>query len=288
MQQPVPDSATHRPVPHTAFVLGGGGVLGASQVGMLRALVEAGVQPDHVLGTSVGAVNGALFSADPTLRAVHRMARIWGSLSRDGIFAGSVVNRAVSMARSGTHLHPVGPLRRMLEDNLPVARIEELPVSFQCVAASIERAGAHWFSEGPLIDAVVASCAVPGLLPPARVHGEHFFDGGLVDSIPIGRAIKLGARVIYVLHVGRVERRLRPPRWPWEVGLVAFEIARRHHFVEAMANVPEDRQVCVLPSGRRDTPLVTLRYADTRQVSRRIDAAYVASRAVLAEAVGPS
>src|ERR1017187_1776086 len=100
----------------------------------------------------------------------------------------------------------------------------------------VGRAG--WWSSGPLVPAVLASCAVPGLLPPVEVDGEHYFDGGLVHSIPVGRAVALGASVVYVLHVGRIERPLEVPRRPWEVGLVAFEIARRHRFHEEMSALP--------------------------------------------------
>lgn len=267
--------------PSTAFVLGGGGLLGASQVGMLRALLEDGIRPDIVLGTSVGAVNGVFVAANPGLEAVERLAELWASLSRSGVFAGSLFSRAALLARHGTHLHRAEPLHALLRANLPVSRIEELSVPFQCVAASIERAGAHWFTSGPITDAVAASCAVPGLLPPAAVDGEHFFDGGLVDSIPVGRAMQLGAREIYVLHVGRVERPLRVPRWPWEVGLVAFEIARRHRFVEAMSTLSDMHRVQVLPVGDPRTPLVRVRYGDTRRVGERIEAAYVASRGFL-------
>jgi NTE family protein len=270
--------------PRTAFVLGGGGLLGASQVGMLRALFEDGIRPDVVLGTSVGAVNGVFVAADPGLEAVERLTQLWASLSRSGVFAGSLFSRAASLARHGTHLHRAEPLHALLQANLPVKRIEELAVAFQCVAASIERAGAHWFTSGPITDAVVASCAVPGLLPPATVGDEHFFDGGLVDSIPVGRAMQLGAREIYVLHVGRVERALRVPRWPWEVGLVAFEIARRHRFVEAISTLAEGRRVHVLPVGDLHNPLVRVRYGDTRRVGERIDAAYAASRQFLEQA----
>jgi NTE family protein len=262
----------------TAFVLGGGGVLGATQVGMLRALFEAGVEPQLVLGASVGAVNGAFVAADPSRDAVEQLADVWISLSRHGVFAGSLVTQAITMARHRTYLHSVAPLRALLHERLPVERIEELAIPYQCVAASIERASARWFSRGPLVDAVLASCAVPGLLPPARIGAEHFYDGGLVDSVPVGRAIQLGAREIYVLHVGRLERPLRAPRWPWEVGLIAFELARRHRFVEAMATVPEGCHVHLLPSGSQETPLINLRYAAGRDVPDRISAAYEATR----------
>jgi NTE family protein len=266
-----------------AFVLGGGGILGATQVGMLRALIEAGIRPDVVVGTSVGAVNGALVAFDPSPSAIETLTRLWTSMSRSEVFSGNLMARARTLAQHGTHLHPSAPLRRMLSDSLP-ERFDQLPVRFECVASSIERASAHWFTSGPLVDAVLASCAVPGLLPPVRVGDGHYLDGGLVHSIPVGRAVALGARTVYVLHVGRVERPLRAPRRPWEVGLVAFEIARRHRYVEEMAAVPAETRVVVLNSGTEDTPLVSLRYRDTSRVGDRIERAYRASRAVLDEA----
>jgi NTE family protein len=266
-----------------AFVLGGGGILGATQVGMLWALFEAGVRPDLVVGTSVGALNGALVAADPTPSAIDRLTGLWTSLSDSEVFSGGLLSRARTLARNGTHLHSSAPLRQLLTETLPPA-FEDLRVPFSCVAAEIERATAHWFEHGPLVDAVLASCAVPGLLPPVRIGEAHYLDGGLVHSIPVGRALGLGATTVYVLHVGRVEQPLHPPRRPWQVGLVAFEIARRHRFVEEMAAVPEGTRVVVLRSGMDETPLVSLRYRDTRRVAARIDSAYRASREVLADA----
>ena len=264
-----------------AFVLGGGGVLGATQVGMLRALLEAGRYPSLVVGTSVGALNGAAIAADPTPRGVQTLAGLWDSLSETGMFAGSLLSRASTLARHRTYLHSAEPLRRLVTAELP-ARIEDLVVPFQCVAASIEQAGAHWFSSGSLADAVLASCAVPGLLPPAEIDGEHFLDGGLVHSIPVGRALALGATEIYVLHVGRIEKPLSPPRAPWDVALVAFEIARRHRYVEEMATVPDAVQVHVLPSGEESAPLVSLRYRSAADVSARIERGYAAAAEYLA------
>ncbi|MEV4166945.1 MULTISPECIES: patatin-like phospholipase family protein [Nonomuraea] len=267
----------------TAFVLGGGGVLGAHEVGMLRALDEAGIMPDLVLGTSVGALNGVLLAASPS-DAVKRLTTLWRSDIVRTAFAGSWVRRLSTLARTGTHLHPIAPLRHLLDELVPVSRIEELPIPFQCVAASIERASAHWFSEGPLVTAVLASCAVPGLLPPVRVGDEHFFDGGLVHSIPVGRAVQLGARRVFVLQVGRIERPLAAPRRPWEVGMVAFEIARRHRFAEEMAALPGSVEVHVLPAGL-DVPVSPLRYRDLSQISRYIDRAYEASSRYLADVI---
>src|SRR5215213_4125915 len=256
----------------TAFVLGGGGgPLGAHEVGMLQALAERGIVPDLVLGTSVGAINGAAFAADPTADGVRRLTAMWTAMGSGDVFSGSLVGRVATLARTRTHLHDSGPLRVLLEEGLGERRIEDLALRFQCVAASIERAGEHWFTSGPVVDAVLASASVPGILPPVEIEGEHFVDGGIVNSIPVNRAVELGAKRIYVLHVGRLDRPLEPPRWPWEVGLVAFEIARRHRFLGDLERLPEDVTVHVLPTGQTDPPryndLSQLRYRSTSHIA---------------------
>jgi NTE family protein len=274
------------PAAGVAFVLGGGGQLGAHEVGMLRALLERGIAPGLVVGTSVGAINGAAVAAEPSLAAVERLTRTWSAIERDDVFAGSILGRLGTLARTRTHLHDNAGLRARLGESLP-ARIEDLAVPFQCVAASIEQAAEHWFSEGPLVDAVLASSAVPGILPPVEIGGEHFVDGGVVNSIPVGRAVALGARTVYVLHVGRLDRPLEPPRWPWEVALVAFEIARRHRFVGDLAALPPDIEVHVMPTGQDDPPRYTdlsqFRYRDASRIGERIERAHAASLDYLAQ-----
>ena len=268
------------PEPHTAFVLGGGGMLGAAEVGMLGALLEAGVRPDLVLGSSVGAINGAVIAADPTLEQVESLGAVWRGIASDDTFGGSLLGRLSTLARSRTHVHSNEPLRRHLTDRLP-SSFEQLVVPFECVAASIERAGARWFHAGPLVPAILASCAVPGLLPVVEIDGEHYLDGGLVHSIPLGRAIELGARCVYVLQVGRIETPLHRPSWPWEVALVAFEISRRHSFIEDIAHVPDGVTVHVLPTGREEPLSYTdpsqLRYRDPTKVAGSIERAYWAT-----------
>ena len=274
----------------TAFVLGGGGVLGAAEVGMLQALLERGTRPDLVVGTSVGAINGALIAADPTPGAVDRLRTVWQELASEGVLAGSVLARVGTLVRTRTHLHRREPLRDLLRARLPVRTFAELAVPFQCVAASIERAAEHWFADGDLVEAVLASSAVPGLLPPVEIDGEHYLDGGLVHSIPVGRAVALGAGTVYVLHVGRIERPLRPPARPWEVATVAFEIARRHRFAADVAALPPDVALHVLPSGEQAPPaaadLRTLRYRDLSGVPERIERARAATADYLDRVAG--
>jgi NTE family protein len=150
------------------------------------------------------------------------------------------------------------------------------------VAASVERAAEHWFSEGPLVEAVLASCAVPGVLPPVQIDGEHYIDGGVVNSIPISRAVELGATEIYVLHVGRIEAPLDPPKTPLQVAIVAFEIARRHRFNRDLASLPDGVIAHVLPTGEPTrASLKQLNYRDFKAVARRIDRAYEATSAHL-------
>ena len=272
--------------PEVAFVLGGGGVHGAAEVGMIRALLEHGVEPDVILGTSIGALNGALLAAEPDT-ALERLCELWTNVDANNPFEASIVEQASTFARTRTHLHGNHRLRRLILTALPVRRFEELAVPFQCVAASIERAAARWFTSGELVSALLASTAVPGLLPPVEVEGEHHLDGGLVDSIPVGRAVELGAKVVHVLQVGRIETALTVPTKTWQVGTVAFEIVRRHRFVEELQAAPDDVEVHVLPTGDPMDPddPAQLRYRDLSRIGERIEAAYDATSAYLTEHV---
>lgn len=271
--------------PKTAYVLGGGGVLGAVEVGMLRALLERDLTPDLVLGTSIGALNGAAVAARPDLEVVDRLTEMWRSAGRGGDVYSSgpvrTVRRAVS---SGTHVFSAEPLRERMEQELGGLTFADLAVELQVCAASIERAAEHWFDSGPVVDAIVASAAVPGLLPPAEVDGEHYLDGGIVNSIPLGRAVRLGATRVFVLQVGRIDRPLSVPRRPWEVARVSFEIARRHRFNRELAELPDDVEAHVLPArgtSERDDTLLGTR--DFSGVQQRIEETYAASLAYLDE-----
>jgi NTE family protein len=264
----------------TAFVLGGGGVLGAVEVGMLRALFEADVAPELVLGTSIGALNGALVARDPTSTVVERLTSLWRDVGESG--GSGYAERALPAVRravaTGTHIYSAQPMRQRLEEELGDIRFEDLAARFQVCAASIERSAEHWFDSGRVVDAVLASAAVPGLLPPVKVGAEHYLDGGIVNSIPLARAVRLGATRVFVLQVGRFDRPLKPPRKPWEVARVSFEIARRHRFVRELEELPDNVECHVLPargtSGRDDTIWAA---RDFGSVQRRIDETYDAS-----------
>jgi len=268
-----------------AFVLGGGGVRGAVQIGMLRALLESGIRPDLVVGTSIGAINGALVASDPTPAVIERLLDAWTSPEANAVYGDSLFSQFTRIVKTKTHLNSPAPLRHLLERSLGAdTRFEDLPVRLRVVAASIERAAEHVFESGPLIEAILASASVPGLLPPTRIGDEHFIDGGIVNSIPISQAVDAGARTVFVLQVGRIETPLVAPRSAVDTARVAFEIARRHRYARDVATLPEGVALHVLPSGgglEGDDALMSYRRMDT--VRRRIDAAHDASLSFLAE-----
>ena len=273
--------------PQTAFVLGGGGHRGAYEVGMLKALVEAGIRPDLVVGTSIGALNGVVVAADPSVTTIERLVEAWHDISRSAIFRGNVFARVISAFRYRTHLHSNQPLRHLLESAITARRFEDLAVRFECVAACVEDASEHWFRSGPLLDAVLASAALPGVLPAVEIDGRHYIDGGVVNSIPMSRAIELGASTLYVLQVGHIDERLEPARTPWDVGMVTFEISRRHRFMRDMAQLPDGVDVHVLPTGEanpgRYNDLAKLKFNDFSALEQRIASAHAATREYLAE-----
>ena len=250
---------------------------------MLGALNEVGIAPDLIVGTSIGALNGAVYATAPGSEGVATLERLWADAVAQGVMSANVFERVRSFAKHRVAIQDIEPLRHLMRQAIDVERIEDLPVTFQCVAASIERAAEHWFTSGPLIDSVLASSAVPAMFPPVEIDGEHYYDGGLVNSVPVDRAIALGATRVFVLQVGRIEQPLRVPTKFWEPALVAFEIARRHRFVTANARVPPGVTVHVLPSANDvafDDPRQA-KWSDMSETSTLIDTAHRTTAAYL-------
>jgi NTE family protein len=264
--------------PSTALVLGGGGLRGASEAGAAKALAESGFRPDMVFGTSIGAVNGAVLSSGEFSAMALRLEHGWRALASTGVLRERFIGRVSNMIRHRTHLHSSDGLRELLREWLPYRTFEDLPVPFECSAACIETSSEAWFGSGPLIDAVLASCSVPTLLAPVEVDGMHYIDGGVVNSIPISRAIERGATTIYVLHVGNIDTPLRVPQQPWDIAFVSFEISRRHRFHRDMATLPSDVTVHVLPTGSDPSAtyndIAKLRYNSSDSIDARFDRAY--------------
>jgi NTE family protein len=233
----------------TAFVLGGGGNLGAVQVGMLRALLERDITPDAVFGCSVGALNGAALCQDPTLTNVERLTELWSNLHGKDVLPTGWFSTAVQFARRGEALHTLGPLREIVESFLTVERFDELVLHFECVVTDVDRAAEVWLDRGSLVDAVLASSAIPSIYPSVVIDGVRYRDGAIVNDVPISRAVDYGATTIYVLYVGSFDRPRREARRPLDVALEAYWIARRHRFTRDVHSLPPSVEAILLPTG---------------------------------------
>lgn len=257
--------------PKTAFVLGGGGNLGAIQVGMLRALVNRGIQPDVLYGCSVGALNAAAFAANPTMAGVERMQRTWLDPATWQVFSSSKLTAPLLLLRKGRSMVGNQRLRHLIESTIDALTFETLRLPLRVVATSLVSGSARWFERGPIVEPILASSALPAVLPPVVIDGESFIDGAVVDNVPISRAVHEGAQRIVVLHVGNFDRPRPAPQRPLDVLLQAFSIARNHRFATEVA---EDHgiELLVLP-GIDPGPLKRNDFSKTELLIDRADRA---------------
>jgi len=190
-----------------AFVFSGGANRGALQAGATLALLEQGITPDLIVSSSVGSINGAVLAASPSLEGVRQTAERWKTVRCEEIFPG---NRAMSLwrlMRGLGSLHDNRALRRFILGLLPpnVRRFSDLAVPLFVTATNYRTAEMHLFGHDPqerLIDALMASCAVPPYLPPYRYRDEWYIDGGFVSNLPLSVAVAQGATEIWALEIG--------------------------------------------------------------------------------------
>src|SRR3954471_15146520 len=186
-----------------AFVLSGGASLGAIQVGMLRALSDHGIRPDLVVGTSVGAVNGAFVAGRGlTAETVDDLAELWLGMRRGQVFPVEPVTGLLGFLGARRNLVPGTALRRLLARHTDHDRLEDLPIPLHVIACDVLSGREVRLSDGPLIDAVMASAAIPGVLPPVGRQGPPRMDGGVPNKMPISHGIKVGPDEFYELPTG--------------------------------------------------------------------------------------
>lgn len=234
--------------PVTAFVLGGAGNMGAIQLGMLRALLERGITPDLVVGCSAGALNGGAIASAPTLDTLDRLEALWRGLTRSDVWPTGNLGGLVRLLRRGSAVNGNEGLRRVVERFLPSATFDDLAVPFACVATSLDTGQERWFSTGSLTDAVLASAALPVLLPPVVVDGEAFVDGATVNVVPLAKALEMGATRLFILQLKDLDALPRRPRRPLDVLLRCFAISRNFRFVHELAELAPGIEAHVLPA----------------------------------------
>lgn len=202
--------ATASAEPKTAFVFAGGGSFGAVQVGMLDALARRGIHADMVVGSSVGALNGAYYAGNPTLDGVKRLEAVWRGLRRGDVFPvgwrtmlGFLYRRDFLVASDR--------LRDLVENNLTYRNLEDAKIPIHIVATNILTGGTVVLSEGSAAQAIVASAAIPVVFPPVHFNDLYLADGAVSSNTPVSAAVARGARRLIVLPTGYACALEKPP-----------------------------------------------------------------------------
>src|SRR5438067_1890992 len=258
-------------VPKVAVVLSGGGNRGAAQVGMLRALVEAGIRPDVVVGTSVGSLNGAALARDPTPAGIDELEAVWLGLSRERLFADGRMTRAWRLASRANHLWSNEGLAAVI-DSFGVADFSELAVPLRVIATDLATGEEAVFAAGPLKPALLASCTLPGLYAPVEHDGRLLIDGGVVNNVPVSHALAGPVSHVYVCDASG-DLDVDQPRSAVEVILRAFAIARQGRARRDQERYGWDPRVTFLPRVRDHR-----RPFDFSGAAAYIDAGYTATR----------
>jgi NTE family protein len=226
---------------------------------MLQALARRGIVPDAIYGASVGAINAAGFAGDASAPGAEQMASLWREVTRDDVFPQGRFPSPWRFFQQRESVFPNDGVRRIIRSGLRFERIEQSPVHLEVVATSLHDGRTRWFDSGPAETAILASAALPALFPPVEIDGESFIDGGVVDNVPIGRAIEQGAERIFVLLCGPLRYTPHRYRRPAEAVLTAFFIAVHAPFARRLARLPEGVEVVVFSI---DTEPVSSRYDD--------------------------
>ena len=185
----------------TAFVLAGGGSLGAVQVGMLAELMSAGVRPDMIVGVSAGALNGAFLALEPSVQAVERMGRLWSAMTTRQVLGLSWRSLLGVMGLRDHIASPQG-LRSLLQRELGYRLFSETAIPLHVVCAELVTGKEVVISRGQVAEAVLASTAIPGVFPPVNHEGRTLVDGAVAGCSPIAIAASLGATRLIVLPCG--------------------------------------------------------------------------------------
>ena len=231
-----------------AFVLSGGGSLGAIQVGMLKALAERNVTPDLLVGTSAGALNAAFVAAhgmSPT--SLDLLAATWAALRRDDVFPLRAPQMMLALSGARDALCTDSGLDRLIRRNLGFDRLEDAPMPVYLVTTDLLSGEEILLSEGDAVSAVLASSAIPAVLPPVRRDGRTLVDGGLADHAAISQAVSLGADHIYVLPAGYACALSVPPTRPLGVAVQALNLLIQRRLITDVALYAHQVDLVVLP-----------------------------------------
>jgi NTE family protein len=235
--------------PHkTAFVLSGGASLGAVQAGMLRALYERGVEPDLIVGTSVGALNGAFVASRPPIPATaHELGDVWRGTGRWDVFPRNPLTGFLGFIGARDHLVSDHGLRKLVADYLELELLEDSPVPLHVIATDLLSGRELRLSRGDALEAIIASAAIPGIFPAVERDGRLLLDGGVANNTPIVDAIELGAERIYVLPTGNACDLPKAPRGAVSMLLHAMSLLVMRRLLVEVETLRDRAELIVLP-----------------------------------------
>lgn len=235
--------AVHGPI---AFVYSGGGSRGALQVGATLAAIDLGLVPDHLAGTSVGALNAAFLASGIDRSRAEDLAAVWRSFATEPVFRSSSWRRVANLIRFRDRLVSPEPLRRHIR-TIPYRRLEDAAVPLVVVATRLDDGSEHRFTRGPLEPALMASCAIPGMFPPVDIDGHGFIDGAVTAGAPIGAAIDAGARTCIVFDLWSPLDCGRRGRSVFHVAQQAVQIMGRQRTLYELACPPPEIEMVHVP-----------------------------------------
>ena len=232
--------------PKTAFVFAGGGSFGAVQVGMMQSLASHGVGADMVVGSSVGALNGAFYAGDPTLDGVKRLAAIWRGLKRHDVFPISLRTLLGFLWRRDFLISHDG-IRKLIDDHIPYRNLEEAKLPVHIVTTDIITGDSVVLSDGPTADAIVASTAIPGAFSPIHYRDYYLADGAISSNTPVRVAVKKGAKRLIILPTGHACANQAPPIGAVANALHALTLLISRQMVDELENLGPDIEYYVVP-----------------------------------------
>lgn len=263
----------------TAFVLSGGSSLGAVQAGMVSVLIDAGIRPDLIVGTSVGALNGAWLASHPGPAGAQLLREVWLSVRRRDIFPCSPIRIVRGLTGRIDHTVSSAPLARWMAVRAPFFQLEQAPIPLHVLATDLLRGTPVVLSTGDAIEALLASAAIPGVFPPVEINGRLLVDGGLAANTPVSQAVDLGADVVYLMPTISEEPGGRPKGAPSVVFQSMAHLLGNASRSEVRANasrctlyiVPPPRSIGVAPFDfRHSRELIDLgRESTTKWISSR-------------------
>lgn len=253
-----------------AFVLPAGGSTGAVQVGMLQALLEAGIRPDLLVGCSVGALNATFVATDPTPERVAQLRSIWSSITRADVFGSGWSRMLLRVALRQQHVYDAAPLRALISRFCTLADLADTAIPVHIVTTDLDNGVARWWSRGPCAELLYASACLPGLLPPAELDGHRHVDGGVLEPVPVQRAVDLDATTIYVLGEGDLSAPPAGRLTALQVLLHSFAISRYTRLPDFTTLAHSGQRVIVL----RGASTAGLDIRDFSHTSRLIAQSY--------------